>query len=844
MFEGFKNRREIRKSEALYRQKEQEFDIKKIDLAITTMDQALEARKREVVRDTDLESGEWFLMGTGFDEITQDSHQRSQQSAFKMYNTNPHARAIVRGLVKFTLGKGPQVIPEEEDKRKRKKALDVWTEFTVKNKFSNREKEIATRTFRDGETFIRKITGLKTQEDGDLLLRFIRSTLIANPNDKTPLPTTLSNGIETEKDDIETVINYWKTKSDGSFSEKIPANEIYHLKIFSDSDQKRGNTVYGPALRRLTQYEEWLEDRIILNKVRSAIALVKTVEGGVGNVTKIHDENRSDQNSSTRRLQKTMRGGTVITTSKGVKYELLSTNINASDVKEDGRSILLSIAAAVGFPEMLFTADFSNSSYSSSLIAQNPFVREIEEWQDFFRTFYEELYTEVIDLKIAAGKLAKDTVNTAKIVFPPMLRDDLDKLAKAFEVLFKFRIVSKSTWQAKMGLDPEREKLNMLLEEGEEVFPDGIQPPGTPGQPGGKSPFNMPMAPINQFGSEKAIELMKAMREGDWTKIREIAEELEELDTEEEVEEETIEKDIEELKNTDWNKETELRIKEAEINADAIRDSKSDINVTLSQPDFNPNIVIESPSVYVDNAQPDIKINPEINVATPEVKPKIVIENKQSDIKIEPKIEVNTPEVKVDNIIAQPEIIIENKIEQPTVEIENIITNPEVKVNVEFPTVNIENIIQNNKNVVKRVIRDEDNNVIGIEEVDKSALNLLSDHGYVKEAHTNFAEQDFIYLIHHIHSPKKAKEMEVLHHCIMHEKKGMKGKKYKQKHVKDGKVFLHVLVVKDAEKAPKVVYDHLNNGFKIKIIEIDKVEYAVIYGLVNVKKTKWSNQDK
>jgi len=40
------------------------------------------------------------------------------------------------------------------------------------------------------------------------------------------------------------------------------------------------------------------------------------------------------------------------------------------------------------------------------------------------------------------------------------------------------------------------------------------------------------------------------------------------------------------------------------------------------------------------------------------------------------------------------------------------------------------------------------------------------------------------------------------------------------------------------------VYDHLNNGFKIKIMELDKENYAVIYGLVNVERTKWSDQDK
>lgn len=110
------------------------------------------------------------------------------------------------------------------------------------------------------------------------------------------------------------------------------------------------------------------------------------------------------------------------------------------------------------------------------------------------------------------------------------------------------------------------------------------------------------------------------------------------------------------------------------------------------------------------------------------------------------------------------------------------------------------------------------------------------------------AEQDWIYLIHHFHPPKKEADMETLHHCHFFEKKGMKGKAYYQKHKKDGKVFQHVIdlkasKVKNVEDVPAILYDHLNNGFKVKIMEIDKTKYAVLNGLASVKKTKWSDQD-
>jgi len=106
------------------------------------------------------------------------------------------------------------------------------------------------------------------------------------------------------------------------------------------------------------------------------------------------------------------------------------------------------------------------------------------------------------------------------------------------------------------------------------------------------------------------------------------------------------------------------------------------------------------------------------------------------------------------------------------------------------------------------------------------------------------AEQDWIYLIHHMHPPKKAEEMETLHHCYMFEKKNLKGKQYEQIHVKDEDVFQHAIKIKDPEKAPEVLYDHLNNSFKVVVKEIEKKKYAIMTGPLKLSKVKWSDQDR
>lgn len=89
------------------------------------------------------------------------------------------------------------------------------------------------------------------------------------------------------------------------------------------------------------------------------------------------------------------------------------------------------------------------------------------------------------------------------------------------------------------------------------------------------------------------------------------------------------------------------------------------------------------------------------------------------------------------------------------------------------------------------------------------------------------AEQDWIYMIHHMHPPKSEEEIEELHHCILWEKENEKGKKYEIKHKKDSKVFQHRLDI-DSQEAPDNVFDHLNNKYPIDIREIDKEKYAII----------------
>ncbi len=100
-------------------------------------------------------------------------------------------------------------------------------------------------------------------------------------------------------------------------------------------------------------------------------------------------------------------------------------------------------------------------------------------------------------------------------------------------------------------------------------------------------------------------------------------------------------------------------------------------------------------------------------------------------------------------------------------------------------------------------------------------------------------EQDWIYMIHHMHKPDNPNKMEELHHCILWTEKNEKGDSFDIKHVEEKKLLLHVLDIKDVTKSPDFVFDHLNNKYPIEVREVDKVEYAVI----NKPKAKIKHDD-
>lgn len=477
MFETYKLKRQIKKLNM-------EHEQSVLKYAIDTM--GLLEKTANIVQKED--DSDWTLHGSDTGgRPTEDEHTTMLEQAYKLWRRELHARAIVRTMVKFVIGKGATIRPKADNE----KVKEVWDNFKTEGKggskkWNLKEKEVFRRLFRDGEVIIRIFKSKKSEnEDGLVRARFIRPDRVRNPTSLKVDSKTgfydgekVTYGIGSNPADIEDYKTYYVCDDKGDLKYKVPAEEILHYKTFADSDMKRGISLLEICAPMLKKYGGWLEDRIVLNKVRNAIALIKTVDAPTSKIQAIRDNLESEVRDADRKKLKMPERGTVIHTSPGIKWEMLSPNLNATDAVKDGRNMLLSIAAGVGFPEMILTADYSNANYSSTMIAQNPFVREIEDWQDFATTIYQDIFAVVVQNAIDNGPLPKTTSTECEVEFQPLIHQDIKEEDEAMEIEYRNRVVSRTTWQLRRGLDPETEKANRETEKGDEVYPPGGSLPG------------------------------------------------------------------------------------------------------------------------------------------------------------------------------------------------------------------------------------------------------------------------------------------------------------------------------------------------------------------------------
>jgi hypothetical protein len=283
--------------------------------------------------------------------------------------------------------------------------------------------------------------------------------------------TKVSNVAAYLADDSEIIVAYW-VRYGSKDPVHVPAKDILHTKPLADSNDLRGIPLLEVVAKRLTTYDQWEEYRMVLNKMRTAIALVRKIEGTSAQASALIANRASSRPqpkglepvTNAARREPMFHSGTVLNPSPGVSYDFLAPKLEARDSAEDGRRFLLSIAAGVGLPEMLVSGDWSNANYANSVESRTPAVREWEDWQDFFEPVFKKIYRCVVQASIKDLGLPKETSQKVEVKWPQLIGKDELKSSQRGQILNAGGILSKTTWAGEEGLIYEDELDNMRLE--------------------------------------------------------------------------------------------------------------------------------------------------------------------------------------------------------------------------------------------------------------------------------------------------------------------------------------------------------------------------------------------
>ena len=354
------------------------------------------------------DGGGWELLGSAWKGHIASNQLMMIAQARKFFRFNPMARAAIMGIVKYVMGKGVTITPKSKDPRIWYIWRDFWTD--ERNNMHERQFEIVKRYFRDGEVYLvyftKDASGTKTWRT---TVRFLDPIDIRYAGEEAGNYTDKTNqGVIFDPEDAERPITYFvRDRLRPEKVNKMDATEVQRKRFpLADMDQSRGESFLQQAMPYFTQFTQWLENRIILNKLRTAIVMIREIDGTSADVSRIASNSLpgSSRASSGDNKKTSIRPGTIYTANPGVKLRMDAPNINASDVKDDGRAIILQIAAATGLPEYMF-GDASNANYASSLVAESPTVKEVEFHQTMLEGFWKEMFRRVIKAAVDAGKL-------------------------------------------------------------------------------------------------------------------------------------------------------------------------------------------------------------------------------------------------------------------------------------------------------------------------------------------------------------------------------------------------------------------------------------------------------
>ncbi len=382
----------------------------------------------------------------------------------RLFIHNPFAKSAIVNLQNFCIGgDGYQY---RKTGANQEKVTEYWNEWMKRTKWRDSEMEILKRWLRDGIVMIRWF--------GDVP-RFVEPAQLV-PDSTSPW------GLEVDPKDnvvIKFFLIAYNDPSTGlidtSKVERVPAEQMMYLKwpIVDQNTLMSMPPLYFVAAN-LEGAARCLKNMRELVAVQSAIAIVREHIDGVSG-TQIDawnsanaDKTPTDGDTNNTVYQQKWQSGMVVQVPHGEKLHFPAATMRADSYIEVVQADLRAVAASLGLPEFIFTANAASSNYASLMAAEGPAAKCFETLQGVLGRFFEEAFDRVILIGVKGGtrvmgptaslpawpRIPARAINLPNSIIPPAVRTrDFFAEARTRHIEATDGVLSPQEWCGATGRD-------------------------------------------------------------------------------------------------------------------------------------------------------------------------------------------------------------------------------------------------------------------------------------------------------------------------------------------------------------------------------------------------------
>lgn len=431
--------------------------------------------------------------------------------------TNNHAAGMLNGLTSFVIGTGYKlkITPRGANgKALAAKVTDFFEQWSAENQWNEFQQEAFWRHREDGDELIRTFA-----DDGVLKVRHVWAEQLTQP----PGANAEEWGYGVRMPDGDSAAPepeaYWIADVDHpERGEEVPAADVIHLKANTRTGVKRGLPDFSFGTKDALDAAGRLTRNLGEGAaVREAIAFMRqhaaATEADVQAFTSGDADFRERaSHRDTYRPVNVWEPGTVVDFPEGMEHAGAPTNPGTAAHASVVQLLLRSAGTRWNAPEWLVSGDASNmGAYTSSLVAESPFVRGVQRAQGYYRARFERVIRRALQVAVAYGLLPAEclTAVSVELVPPsPEVRNKLEEVQRA-QTEITLGTDSRQRFCEEQGRDWER--IARENQEYQDQFGSpGQQLPGDPfggagGDTGGGPGLPLPESEVRASALSRAL---------------------------------------------------------------------------------------------------------------------------------------------------------------------------------------------------------------------------------------------------------------------------------------------------------------------------------------------------